>query len=157
MGHVPPDVLRAFRVFLDFCYLVRRDVIDEDTLAQIQDALDSFHRYQVVFLFVCVRPNGFSLPWQHSLAHYQHLIRLFSAPNGICTSITESMHRKAIKKPYQRTNQCNALGQVLIVNQRDDHICQVLACELSDARRELRVPVGLKSVQRVSVVQMRPS
>lgn len=122
MGHVPPDVLRAFRAFLDFCYLVRRDVIDEDTLAQIQDALDSFHRYRVVFLFVGVRPNGFSLPRQHSLAHYQHLIRLFGAPNGICTSITESMHRKAIKKPYQRTNRCNALGQVLIVNQRNDHI-----------------------------------
>ena len=115
-------MIRAFRAFLDFCYLVRRDMIDEDTLTQIQDALDRFHRYRDVFLQVGVRPTGFSLPRQHSLAHYHSLIRSFGAPNGICTSITESKHSKAVKKPYQRSNHCNALGQMLVTNQRLDKI-----------------------------------
>lgn len=42
---MPGDVIRAFRAFLDFCYLVRRDMIDDRTLASIQDALDRFHHY----------------------------------------------------------------------------------------------------------------
>jgi len=99
-GHVPPDVIRAFRTFLDFCYLVRRDMFDEDTLVLIQDALDHFNRYQDIFLDIGVRPRGFSLPQQHSLCHYRHLIRLFGAPNGHCTSITESMHKESIKGPW---------------------------------------------------------
>jgi hypothetical protein len=97
-------------------------MIDEDTLVQIQDALDRFHRYRVIFLLKGVRPNGFSLPRQHSLAHYHYLIRLFGAPNGICTSITESKHSKAVRKPYQRSNRCKALGQMLVTNQRLDKI-----------------------------------
>ena len=114
---MPPDVIHAFRAFLDFCYLVCQDMIDEDILDQIQDALDCFHRYWVVFLQVSVCLNRFSLPWQHSLVHYHYLICLFGAPNGICTSITESKHSKAVKKLYQRSNHCNALGQMLATNQ----------------------------------------
>ncbi|KAG2743052.1 hypothetical protein P692DRAFT_201841927 [Suillus brevipes Sb2] len=42
--------------------------------------------------------------------HHIHLIRLFGAPNGLCSSITESKHIKAVKEPWWRqmlvTNQC---------------------------------------------------
>src|SRR5258705_3200577 len=31
-GHLPADVLRTFRAFLEFCYIARRDVITEDDL-----------------------------------------------------------------------------------------------------------------------------
>ncbi|KIM57503.1 hypothetical protein SCLCIDRAFT_130392, partial [Scleroderma citrinum Foug A] len=57
-------------------------------------------------------------PWQHSLVHYQSMIRLFSAPNGLCTSITESKHITAVKKPWWRSNKHKALGQILWTNQR---------------------------------------
>jgi hypothetical protein len=97
-------------------------MIDEDTLALIEDALDRFHHYRGVFLQVGVRPTRFSLPRQHSLFHYYHLIRLFSAPNGLCSSITESKHSKAVKKPFQCSNRCNALGQMLVTNQWLDQI-----------------------------------
>lgn len=119
---MPLDVIRTFRAFMDFCYLVRRDMIDNDTLASIQDALDRFHHHRKVFLVLGVRPAGFSLPRQHSLTHYHHLIRLFGAPNGLCSSITESKHIKAVKQPWRRSNRCKALGQILITNQRLDKL-----------------------------------
>jgi hypothetical protein len=85
-------------------------MIDEDTLALMEDTLDHFHHYWGVFLQVGVHPTRFSLPQQHLLSHYYHLIRLFGAPNGLCSSITESKHSKAVKKPFQHSNRCNALG-----------------------------------------------
>ena len=121
-GHVPDDVVRAFRAFLEFCHLVRRDVITDETLAALRDALSRFHQYREIFRTTGVRPDGFSLPRQHSLVHYEALIRLFGAPNGLCTSITESKHIKAVKEPWRRSNRYEALGQMLLTNQRLDKL-----------------------------------
>ncbi|KAH9851016.1 hypothetical protein C2E23DRAFT_733502 [Lenzites betulinus] len=118
-GHVPAQMVRALSAFMDFCYLVRRDIITTDTLVQIEDALERFHRDRVIFEEIGVRlPDGFSLPRQHSMMHYPFLIQQFGAPNGLCSSITESKHIKAVKEPYRRSNRYEALGQMLITNQR---------------------------------------
>src|ERR1700710_2891947 len=113
--------MRAFRALLEFCYLVRRNIITERTLAEIQDALTRFHHYREAF-----RDSGvvftFSLPRQHSMMHYSLLIQLFGAPNGLCSSITESKHIKAVKEPWRRSSRFNALGQMLLTNQRLDKI-----------------------------------
>ncbi|KAK6971517.1 hypothetical protein R3P38DRAFT_3336719 [Favolaschia claudopus] len=66
-GHVPPQMLRAFSAFLDFCYLVRRNTINEATLTAINGALARYHKERVIFEESGVCPNGFSLPRQHSL------------------------------------------------------------------------------------------
>ncbi|KAH9849164.1 hypothetical protein C2E23DRAFT_737876 [Lenzites betulinus] len=122
-GHVPPKMVRALSAFLEFCYLVRRDVITTSTLAQIEDALARFHEHRVVFEELGVRPpDGLSLPRQHSMMHYPYLIQLFGAPNGLCSSITESKHIKAVKEPYRRSNRYEALGQMLLTNQRLDKL-----------------------------------
>ncbi|KAF9237764.1 hypothetical protein BU15DRAFT_88600 [Melanogaster broomeanus] len=125
-GHVPQDVVRTFRAFLEFCYLVRRNIITETTLNEIQDALQRFHCYREVF-----KTTGtvltFSLPRQHSLKHYFHHIKLFAAPNGLCSSITENKHIKAVKEPYRRSNHFNALGQMLVTNQRLDKLAAMRA------------------------------
>lgn len=119
---MPPDVIRTFRTFLDFCYLVRQDMINDNSLSLIQIAIDRFHHFREIFQILGVRPTGFSLPRQHSLSHYPELIRLFGAPNGLCSSITESKHIKSVKEPWRRSNRCNALGQMLITNQRLDKL-----------------------------------
>jgi hypothetical protein len=119
---MPPDMICTFCAFLDFCYFVRRDMIDDGSLSLIQDSLNRFHQYRVIFQILGVRPNGFSLPRQHSLSHYHQLIRLFGAPNGLCSSITESKHIKSVKEPQRRSNRCNALGQMLVINQRLDKL-----------------------------------
>ena len=54
--------------------------------------------------------------------HYRHLIQVFGAPNGLCSSITESKHVKAVKEPWRRSNHFNALGQMLLTNQRLDKL-----------------------------------
>ncbi|KAI0309213.1 hypothetical protein OF83DRAFT_1019582, partial [Amylostereum chailletii] len=49
-------------------------------------------------------------------------LQLFGAPNGLCSSITESKHIKAVKDPYRRTNHNKPLGQMLLINQRLDKL-----------------------------------
>ena len=85
-------------------------------------ALQSFHHDREIFRDSGVRPSGFSLPRQHSLMHYRHLIQQFGAPNGLCSSITESKHIVAVKKPWRRSNKHKALGQMLLANQRMDKL-----------------------------------
>ena len=50
------------------------------------------------------------------MIHYFQLIHAFGAPNGLCSSITESKHIKAVKEPWRQSNCWNALGQMLITN-----------------------------------------
>ncbi|KAF8801177.1 hypothetical protein BYT27DRAFT_7226944 [Phlegmacium glaucopus] len=114
-GHVPPQMVRALSSFMEFCYLVRRSVLDEDDLVAIDTAVANFHRDRVIF--DDVRPDGYSLPRQHSLVHYSFLIREFGAPNGLCSSITESKHIKAVKEPWCRSSHFEALGQMILTNQ----------------------------------------
>lgn len=109
------------RAFLEFCYLVRQNVIDERALEQIQDALDRFYKLREVFKDLNV-VTTFSLPRQHSMKHYVDMIHLFGAPNGLCSSITESKHIKAVKEPYRRSNRNQPLGQMLLTNQRMDKL-----------------------------------
>ncbi|KAG1902517.1 uncharacterized protein F5891DRAFT_1127522 [Suillus fuscotomentosus] len=116
-GHVPTDVVRMFRAFLEFCYLIWRNIITESTLGQIQEALDRFHHYRQIFESMGV-VFMFSPPRQHSCSHYILLIRLFGAPNGLCSSITEMKHIKAVKEPWRRSSRYKALGQMLVTNQR---------------------------------------
>lgn len=137
-------MVHAFSSFLDFCYLVRQDVITESTLQQIDDALSRFHRDRIIFYESGVRPTGFNLPRQHSLMHYRQSIQLFGAPNGLCSSITESKHIKAMKKPWRRTNHNQPLGQMLTINQRLDK----LAAARVDftARKMLKGPLARPAI-----------
>ncbi|EGO19241.1 hypothetical protein SERLADRAFT_374513 [Serpula lacrymans var. lacrymans S7.9] len=79
--HVPPDVTKTFRAYLEFCYLVQRNAHNKTTLTRIQDALDCFHQYCTVF-----QTTG------------------------------------AVKEPWRRSNRYNALGQMLLTNQRLDKL-----------------------------------
>ncbi|KAI6123241.1 hypothetical protein EDD16DRAFT_1691592 [Pisolithus croceorrhizus] len=52
---------------------------------------------------------------------------LICALNGLCSSITESKHIKAVKCPYWCTNHFQALRQMLLINQRLDKLTTVHA------------------------------
>jgi hypothetical protein len=115
-------MVKAVAALIDFCYLVRRNIINETALMQIQTMLERFHQHQEIFHEVRTCPDGFSLPRQHSLMHYVFSITRFGAPNGLCSSITESKHIKAVKRPYRRSGKNKPLGQMLITNQRVDKL-----------------------------------
>ena len=120
--HVPLEMVRALRALIDFIYIARRDIIDSKGLEAMDDTLKHFHKYRKIFQECGVRPTGFNLPRQHSLIHYPKHVRAFGAPNGLCSSITESKHIKAVKEPWRRSNRFDALGQMLLTNQRLDKL-----------------------------------
>ncbi|KAJ7183927.1 hypothetical protein C8R46DRAFT_1159216 [Mycena filopes] len=120
-GYLPSDMIKCLSAFLDFCYLVRRNAITSPDLAKIQDALDRFHTYRQIFIDSGVRID-ISLPRQHSLKHYIRSIRFFGSPNGLCSSITESKHIKAVKEPWRRSSRFNALSQMLCTLVRLDKL-----------------------------------
>ncbi|OBZ70718.1 hypothetical protein A0H81_09500 [Grifola frondosa] len=121
VGYVPREMVRAIRAFLEFCYLVRRNVHTLSTMDAMEDALDRFYKNRTIFQTTGIR-DGFSLPRQHSLRHYLDMIWAFAAPNGLCTSITESKHIDAVKDPWRRSNRYEEVGQMLLTNQRLDKL-----------------------------------
>jgi hypothetical protein len=122
VGYVPEDIVKCLSAFLDVSYIIRRQDIGVDDLAALDTALDKFWQLREVFRTEGVRPTGFSLPRQHSLVHYRRHIEDFGAPGGLCSSITESRHITAVKKPWRRSNRHQALGQMLLINQRLDKL-----------------------------------
>lgn len=121
---VPPEVVKTIAAFLEFCYIARHNIITQDSLEHLNAALHRFHESRRVFSGT-VRPDGpsgFSLPRQHSMVHYHDHIKNFGSPNGLCSSITESKHITAVKRPWRRSNKHAALPQILKVNERLDKI-----------------------------------
>ena len=152
VGYVPDDIVRCLAAFLDACYIARRQDIDSEALDAFDVALHNFHRLREVFRTSGVRPTGFSLPRQHALFHYRRQIEDFGAPGGLCSSITESRHITAVKKPWRRSNRYNALGQMLQVNQRLDK----LAAMRSDFVARGMLPTGHAGCTQISHI-LKPS
>ncbi|KAG1844251.1 hypothetical protein C8R48DRAFT_750879 [Suillus tomentosus] len=91
-GHVPERMLRAICYFLDFCYIVRHSSLDKADLDSLQTALEGFHNERTVFMDV----------------------GQFGAPNGLCSSLTESKHHKAVKEPWRCSSGWLPLGKFAI-------------------------------------------
>ena len=108
-------MVKCFATFMDFCYLVCHNALTSDMLHVIEDMLVQFHHHHDIFIQsgVCV---NISLPRQHALKHYSHSIRLFGSPNGLCSSMMESKHIKAVKEPWRRSSRYKALVQMLQTN-----------------------------------------
>jgi hypothetical protein len=98
--------------FMELCYIFRRNVITNAALKTAETLLERFHELRLVFITEGVR-SSISLPRQHALPHYLTSIPLFGSPNGLCSSITESKHIKAVKEPWRRSSRFKALVQML--------------------------------------------
>lgn len=143
-GHLPVDIVKTFHSFLDFCYIVRRHVLDDDSLEEANKALEDFLTYREIFRASGVR-KSFSLPRQHSMLHYYDLIKEFGAPNGLCSSITESKHIEAVKKPWRRSNKFQALKQMLLTNERLDKLQAARAYFQSEGMLRPIFKLGVRS------------
>ncbi|KAG1867514.1 hypothetical protein C8R48DRAFT_599506 [Suillus tomentosus] len=122
--HIPEDITHAFSACLGFCYLVWREALTEDDLLHVQEALDRFHQYWEIFK-----------------------TSAFYAPNGLCSSITESKHIKAVKEPWHRSSRFKALGQMLLTNQCLDKIAA--ACAYFEAHGMLHCSCLSKALQEL--------
>ena len=112
-------MVKCIAAFMNFCYLVRCNAITSDTLNKIENVLAQFHHHREIFIQTGVRIDV-SLPRQHALNHYLRSICLFGSPNGLCSSMTESKHIKAVKEPWRRSSRYKALLQMLRTNSRLD-------------------------------------
>ena len=91
-------------------------MLDDNDLDKLDGYLTEFHTECEIFIEEGIR-DDFCLPRQHALMHYRDMIIQFGAPNGLCSSITESRHKDAVKGPYKRSSKFNALQQMITTNQ----------------------------------------
>ncbi|KAF8427570.1 hypothetical protein L210DRAFT_3614931 [Boletus edulis BED1] len=142
--YIPTQMVQAIAAFMEFCYIVRQYSLTEHDLKSLNSALQRFETHRSIFQTCGIRPSGISIPRIHALQHYEELIQLFGAPNGLCSSITESKHIKAVKKPYRRSNRNNALNQILITNQQLENLISY---------RNAHVAEGLLNTPLISIEQ----
>ena len=93
----------------------------EETLDALDESLCRFHKYRTVFQELGIREPttaGFSLPRQHAMTHYRKHIENFGAPNGLCSSVTESKHITVVKRPWRRSSRYNGIHQMILTNRR---------------------------------------
>ncbi|KAG2054967.1 hypothetical protein BDR06DRAFT_982212 [Suillus hirtellus] len=95
-GLVPDQMVQAISAFMDFCYLAHHSTLSKADLDALDNALAQFHKECNIFIDS----------------------KLYGAPNGVCSSIMESKHIKAIKKPWRHSNHHPPLGQMLLINQQ---------------------------------------
>ncbi|KAK0445666.1 uncharacterized protein EV420DRAFT_1622636 [Desarmillaria tabescens] len=111
--YLPESIMRCLSAFMDFYYLVWHSDFDETMLKQVRDTIQCFHHYREAFRVAGVHED-FSLPRQHAIVHYPSHIMEFGAPNGLCSSITESWHITAMLLMNQQLNKLAALHADLV-------------------------------------------
>jgi hypothetical protein len=149
---VPDDIVRCVVALLDFAYTARRNAHDTSSLRFMEVTLARFHEYRTVFTDVGIRDEGFSLPRQHALAHYVDAVHSFGSPNGLCSSITESKHIDAVKRPWRRSNRNNAIFQMLKTNER---MHKLDAARVEFARKGMLDTSIMDDAERISNVRER--
>ena len=112
-------MVRAITAFMDAFYIARQNAIDMRSLEELQEAVETYYELRSVFIEAGVHEE-ISIPRQHALKHLYHAIHLFGSPNGLCSSITESKHIQAVKKPWRRSSRYHALTQMLRTLERMD-------------------------------------
>ncbi|KAF8124479.1 hypothetical protein EV363DRAFT_1178092 [Boletus edulis] len=127
--YLPDEMVQCIASFLDCCYIIRQS------------------NKRKIFQDCGVHPNEIFIPRIHALQHYHEMIQLFGAPNGLCSSITESKHIQAVKAPWRRTNRHEALHQMLIINQRLDNLAYFKAKMLSKGKCYLSFPSTPSGIQ----------
>ena len=116
-GYVPSAMVRCVAVFMNACYIARRNSIDSPSLEHFRDCVETYHDLRMVFLEAGLDID-ISIPRQHALTHFYQGIHLFGSPNGLCSSITESKHIRVVKIPWRMSSRYHALAQMLRIIER---------------------------------------
>ncbi|KAK7439988.1 hypothetical protein VKT23_017241 [Stygiomarasmius scandens] len=96
-------LLSATRALLDYLYVAQYPVHTGETLAQLAEALETFHENKHIFVSLGVRTH-FHIPKFHNIGHYRELIELFGTTDNCNTEYTERLHIDLTKDAYRSTN-----------------------------------------------------
>ncbi|KIO21131.1 hypothetical protein M407DRAFT_29239 [Tulasnella calospora MUT 4182] len=114
-------VVAAARSLLDFIYLAQLPCHTSDTLAQLKDSLEEFHRNKSVFLENGVR-SDFNIPKLHSLVHYSKSITGYGAADGYNTEYPERFHIEYAKLGYRASNKRDYERQMVTWLERQEAV-----------------------------------
>ncbi|TFY56691.1 hypothetical protein EVJ58_g7482 [Rhodofomes roseus] len=120
-GAVSSDVLIVARALVDFIYYAQLQSHDDESLAHLQTALDTFHRHKNVFIRLGVREH-FNIPKFHSLLHYVEAIRSHGSCDGYNTELPERLHIELAKNAYRATNHRDYIEQMVTWLSRQEAI-----------------------------------
>jgi hypothetical protein len=102
-GAVDACVFEAVRAILDFIYYAQYNSHTDTTLAQMQDALDTFHANKAVFMELGIR-NDFDIPKIHSMRHYIQSIQSLGSADGYNSEGPECLHIDVAKNAYKASS-----------------------------------------------------
>lgn len=120
-GRADSDIQKATRGLLNFVYYAQYEVHSEDTLAQMQRALEMFHRHKRGFVKAEIREH-FNIPKVHSLIHYLDGIRQLGCLDGVNTETLERLHIDYAKKAYRASSRREYISQMTTWLQRQEAI-----------------------------------
>ncbi|PPQ63295.1 hypothetical protein CVT24_006740 [Panaeolus cyanescens] len=148
-------LVQCVRAVLDFMELARYPIHTDSTLAELQDALDDFHKFKQVFVDFGIRED-FNIPKIHFMSHYVELIRRFGAPDNFNTEYTERLHIDLAKDAYAATNRKDEYSQMTRwldrkerVIQHEKHIRRRLDTSTNSPPRVVKPPPALIPNRRI--------
>jgi len=120
-GTMDPRAVIAVKSILDFIYYAQYQSHTEETLQQMQVALETFHNNKNVFIETGARTQDhFNIPKLHSLVHYTQSIRSLGCLDGLNTETSERLHIDFAKKAYRASNRRDYTRQMTQWLQRQD-------------------------------------
>ena len=87
-GHSNAQLVCTVHAVLNFIYLARYPIHTSETLAQMNDALHTFHLNHDIFISLGIRGH-FKIPKLHNAGHYYKFILLYGLADNFNTEFTE--------------------------------------------------------------------
>ena len=120
-GAVNDEVLTVIRAVIDFIYFSQLHSHTTNTLASLQQCLETFHNYKNIFVELGIREH-FNIPKLHNIQHYVDAIYSLGSADGYNTELPERLHIDFAKSAYLATNKRDFLEQMAIWLQRQEAI-----------------------------------
>lgn len=120
-GKLAKDGIVAVKAILDFTYLAQYRSHSDETLAYLNDALQSFHKHKDFFIRMGVRKD-INIPKFHALLHYIESIKLFGATDNYNTETFERFHIDFAKEGWKASNRRDEFPQMITWLSRQEKI-----------------------------------
>jgi hypothetical protein len=130
-GAVVEDVIKCASSALDFIYYAQFQKHSDETLAEMDKALDNFHAHKDIFARLGIREH-FNIPKLHALVHYVPMIHSLGCTDGYNTEASERLHIDYTKDAYRATNKKSYTQQMA------KWLCRREAADLFDAYLQWR-------------------
>ena len=123
VGKVSGKILSTFRSLLDFLYLAQYKAHDDDTLAYMGEALQTWHKNKHLIIDLGLHPT-LNIPKFHSLLHYVQSIKFFGTTDNYNTEMFERFHIDFAKEGWRASNHRDAFPQMIKWLTRREKISQ---------------------------------